>query len=62
MKQDSRYCPNCSAQVLATAPATNHLLHLVLSVLTAGFWLVIWLLVPLLWSKPYRCTRCGLEI
>ena len=38
--------------------ATNHILHLLLSVVTGGVWLVVWLLI---WLKPKRsqCTVCG---
>ena len=30
----------------------NHILHLVLSIITFGVWLIVWLLVALLHQKP----------
>ena len=33
------------AVLLSKKKKTNHLLHLILSILTAGIWLIIWILV-----------------
>lgn len=62
VKQAGRYCPHCQANVMATGTAPNHLLHLVLSVLTAGIWLIVWLLVAAGKVGGYRCTRCGSRV
>ena len=37
---------------------TSHILHLLLSVITVGFWIPIWILVALIKSAP-QCTECG---
>lgn len=53
------FCEEEVAMVLAERQTPNHILHLLLSVITAGFWIPIWILVALLGSGAYRCPRCG---
>ncbi len=36
----------------------NHRLHLLLTVLTVGFWLPVWVLVSVFQAKP-QCMTCG---
>lgn len=50
-------CKYCGP-VLATRKSTNHVLHLCLSVVTFGCWLLVWMVLPLLKGK-WRCTKCG---
>lgn len=46
--------------VLAEKPGTNHVLHLILSIVTFGLWVFVWVLVSLSnASNPYRCPSCG---
>lgn len=45
--------------VLAEKQTPNHVLHLLLSVVTVGFWIPIWLLVALFGGGPYKCPSCG---
>ena len=33
--------------VLSKKPKTNHVVHFILSLLTAGFWLIIWLFIAI---------------
>jgi hypothetical protein len=61
-KQTSAYCPYCDRQTLAIGTKPNHLLHLVLSICTAGVWLVVWLLVAIGKIGGYRCSKCGTRI
>jgi hypothetical protein len=60
------YCKICGENVKAEAQIkeTNHILHLILSILTGGIWLVIWLLIAVSSNgekniKNYSCTKCG---
>jgi hypothetical protein len=53
------YCPEERSMVLAERQTPNHVLHLLLSVVTAGFWLPVWLLAAIWAAGPYRCPRCG---
>ena len=53
----SAYCPYCKRQVLARKKC-NHLLHGIVSILTCGFWLLVWAAIIIL-SSDWYCTRCG---
>ena len=61
-KQDSRWCGHCQSAVLATGTTPNHVLHLLLSLLTFGLWLPVWLLICAGKVGGYRCTRCGMHV
>jgi hypothetical protein len=56
--KERQYCPEDDAMVLAERQAPNHILHLLLTVFTAGLWLIAWLLVVAT-APPFRCPRCG---
>ncbi len=56
--QDLYYCRTCGKATLHIEDQTNHLLHLLLSVLTAGAWIIVWILAAASFRKP-RCTICG---
>jgi len=55
------YCDDCQSQVLTTQETPYHLLHLILSIFTAGIWLPIWFLLAIL-PGAKRCTRCGEQL
>jgi RNA polymerase subunit RPABC4/transcription elongation factor Spt4 len=57
-KQKSAFCPTCGRQRLFVAPTPSHLLHLVLTLITFGIWLIVWLLIGAK-TGPYRCSVCG---
>lgn len=44
--------------VLAEAASPNHILHLLLSIVTLGVWLLVWLILAAQ-PKTFRCTSCG---
>lgn len=44
---------------MAQANKPNHLLHLILTILTAGLWGIVWLILIISSMGNYRCTRCG---
>lgn len=46
--------------LLAGKPKTSHLLHLVMSVVTAGFWVPIWVIVALI--NQQRCANIDRKI
>lgn len=52
------YCPDCQKHVLYRRTTPNHILHLILSVITAGLWLPVWIMVCCV-QKPFRCPNCG---
>ncbi len=54
------YCPEENKYVLAERTKPNHLLHLVLTLLTFGLWLIVWILVSFSSGlSSYRCPSCG---
>ncbi|MBY3543675.1 hypothetical protein HFN71_28755 [Rhizobium laguerreae] len=53
------FCEDDVAMVLAERQTPNHVLHLLLSIFSAGFWIPVWLAVTMLASGTYKCPRCG---
>lgn len=54
----SGFCKPCGKQTIVFRKGTNHILHLLLSILTGGLWLIIWLGVAIKFGG-WRCTQCG---
>lgn len=55
-----RYCPHDQKYVLAMREKPNHILHLLLSVITFGVWIIVWFFVTLGAAyRSYRCPQCG---
>jgi hypothetical protein len=52
------YCPKCKESVPASINGANHVLHLLLSLVTLGAWIPVWIVLAVL-SSSYRCTKCG---
>ena len=57
-QESSGWCEECEGLVLVRRPGTNHVLHLLLSVITLGWWLPIWLLSAVK-IGGWRCSQCG---
>ena len=57
-QEKSGFCKSCDKQVMVRRKGTNHILHLLLTVFTAGIWLPIWLLSCFRFGG-WRCTQCG---
>jgi len=55
------HCANCNALMPHTKKTPNHVLHLLLTLFTAGLWLVVWILIALSASGAgeARCGKCG---
>ena len=43
-KQTGRFCNHCNTNVMATGTKPNHLLHLFLTVITLGLWVIVWII------------------
>lgn len=56
--KERQYCPEDDEMVLAERQTPNHILHLLLTLVTAGFWIIIWGMMIVL-SDPFRCPQCG---
>jgi hypothetical protein len=59
LKTKGAFCSHCQKQTMAQGTKPNHILHLILSILTLGLWLPIWLLITIGKVGGYRCTSCG---
>ncbi len=59
MLQSRRYCEECGRYVLAARQPMNLVLHLLLTLLTWGLWLGVWMLIAVFRRAPWRCQRCG---
>ena len=57
-KQFMQNCARCGQQTPHIQQKPNHILHLILSVVTVGLWLPIWLLVGIFRARP-QCMTCG---
>jgi len=58
-KQEMQHCRTSNKVTLHIGKKPSHLLHLILSILTSGIWLIIWLFIALSSWDPMRCTDCG---
>ena len=58
-EQTMRKCRRCGKMTLHIGPSTSHVLHFLLSIVTLGVWLVIWLLVEISHKTSQQCTVCG---
>ncbi len=61
-KQASRFCPGCESNTLAVGTTPNHVLHLVLTVLTIGLWGIVWFLIVIGKTGGYKCSKCGIPV
>ena len=57
-QEKSGFCKMCDRQVVVSRPGTNHILHLLLSILTAGLWLIVWIGSAIKFGG-WRCSTCG---
>jgi hypothetical protein len=63
MGQASGFCPHCGEQRLLLREGPNHVLHLILSVLTFGLWLIVWFVIAARkQDAAARCSVCGTEL
>jgi len=55
-----RFCPDCGQKRPFEKQKMNWLLHLFLTIFTAGLWLIV-IIILLITSAltPYRCRDCG---
>lgn len=56
--ESSAYCATCGRITLHRKERANHILHLLLSIVTAGLWLIVWAFIVLTPHRS-RCAFCG---
>ena len=54
------YCKKCERQVMVRRKGTNHVLHLLLSLVTLGLWIPVWILLSIK-VAGWRCSQCGMK-
>ncbi len=53
------FCPTCNIERKFHRDGVNHVLHLVLGILTGGLWLVSWLALTIgHYYEPWTCNSC----
>lgn len=53
------YCRTCERYGPVRRNKINHILHLILSIITMGAWLFVWIALSLLNMGGWRCPQCG---
>jgi len=57
-QKKSGFCKMCNQQTVVFRKGTSHILHLLLTIITGGLWLIIWLGLSIKFSG-WRCSQCG---
>lgn len=52
-------CKGCGHKTSHFHDKPNHILHLLLAVVTAGGWLIVWFLLSLIPTSVPTCSHCG---
>lgn len=58
----SAFCKNCQEETIHERPSTSHVLHLLLSVITVGLWIPVWILVAMSNGSQGVCLTCAREV
>jgi hypothetical protein len=65
LEQGQKFCVDCDKDILVQRKGINHLLHLILTIVTAGWWLLVWIFLILLktfgMGANWKCSSCGGE-
>lgn len=62
VKTGGGFCFNCRKHVMTQRNAPDHVLHLLLSIVTGGLWIIVWIVVTANARGGSRCTECGHKI
>ena len=55
------FCENCKKSHIHIRQRPNHVLHLLLTVITFGVWIIIWFFKALFTNTNPVCSKCGFE-
>lgn len=58
MYLNQAFCMHCGQHRLVKAAGVNHILHLLLTVVTGGLWIIPWCILAMR-AKKWRCSECG---
>lgn len=59
IRKKRQFCEEDMEWVLGEKNTPNHLLHLVMSIVTVGFWVPVWILIAGIGGGSYQCPKCG---
>lgn len=63
MKYSTGYCIQCQKQVRIEKTHPNHILHLLLTLITGGFWVIVWFILSFnACMRPWKCPNCGCNV
>ena len=63
MPTGTTFCQVCQQQRLTTQGSTNNTFHLLMTLLTGGLWLIVWLVRGLgKEATTWRCAICGTPV
>ena len=54
-----RECKPCEGKTAHTIKSPSHLIHIILAIVTAGFWLLIYIPILIFSGKKATCNICG---
>ena len=58
VQEKGGFCKTCDKQVMVRRPGTAHIFHFIMTIITFGFWLILWILFSIR-IGGWRCTQCG---
>lgn len=64
IRYETRGCRTCGTLAAVPVSRVNHVMHLLLTIITMGAWLPIWVVLAIwssssLASRAQRCHHCG---
>ncbi len=62
IKVSGGFCKKCNKDVMTHRNTPNHILHLLLAVVTVGLWLIVWIILILFAPTRGLCTECGGQV
>ncbi len=58
LQYKSGFCKKCDANRKVERPTVNHILHLILTIVTVGLWSIVWI-GSVIRFGGWRCSTCG---
>ena len=53
------YCKSCKKFTQQFVEKVNHLLHLILTMITFGIWSIVWIYIAIWTFRCSECLKCG---
>lgn len=58
-RQKVKSCKLCEKVTIHIGPSTSHVLHFLISVVTIGWWVIVWFFLSIRNKFKLRCSECG---